>query len=412
MISIIIPAFDQHSMTDDCISAIACNTKDYEIILIDNGSTPAFLPQIDMPFTIIRNETNLGFPVAVNQGIEAAKGDTIVLLNNDVIVTPGWLGRMRRDLDKYAIVGPMTGYCAGLQHVNVPVYNDENELNEVALSFSEQHSGKSLEVNWVIGFCMMFKKSIWEEIGPFDESLWPCSGEELDFCLTARSRGYKVGITQDVYLHHHGSVTFKAIGNDDDYVEWCKRNEDRVAKKWGKDFWFKQLTELETKPGVRLNMGSGPFPLKGGFVNIDQFASVNPDVIADVTAVPYELGTIDEIYAGHVLEHFRYEDGMRALRYWFALLKPGGEIRICVPDYDFLVKEYAEAPTPEKLKVFNDTYIYSGIQPSPHQYAYSAALLKQVMEEAGFIKLERMPVDHPYFPEAVKWQCGYEGVKP
>jgi hypothetical protein len=61
---------------------------------------------------------------------------------------------------------------------------------------------------------------------------------------------------------------------------------------------------------------------------------------------------------------------------------------------------------------FNDTYIYSGIQPSPHLYAYSADLLKRVMENAGLIEIKRLPVNHPYFPEAVLWQVGFEGVKP
>lgn len=61
---------------------------------------------------------------------------------------------------------------------------------------------------------------------------------------------------------------------------------------------------------------------------------------------------------------------------------------------------------------FNNLYIYSGIQRSPHQYAYSAALLKKVMEDAGFVNLTVMPVNHPYFPHVIDWQIGYTGFKP
>jgi len=49
---------------------------------------------------------------------------------------------------------------------------------------------------------------------------------------------------------------------------------------------------------------------------------------------------------------------------------------------------------------------------SPHRYAYSADLLREVMETAGFIDLKRMPVNHQYFPTPVNWQAGWEGVKP
>ena len=88
MLSIIIPAFNQHEMTAACIEAVRRHTSDYELVVVDNGSQPP------IDGAAIRNESNLGFPAAVNQGIVAAKGDIIVLLNNDVIVTPGALNRL------------------------------------------------------------------------------------------------------------------------------------------------------------------------------------------------------------------------------------------------------------------------------------------------------------------------------
>jgi hypothetical protein len=93
-------------------------------------------------------------------------------------------------------------------------------------------------------------------------------------------------------------------------------------------------------------------------------------------------------------------------------LKPGGKISVVVPNFDHLVKEYAGNPSPDKLREMNDLYIYSHVQVSPHKYAYSADLLRDVMEAAGFIDLKRMPVDHPYFQTPVPWQAGYEAVKP
>ena len=115
MISIIIPVFNQHEMTKECLDAIRENTQNYQIILVDNGSDPPipiddFQNGYSTPYgdifpgdIVIRNETNLGFPVAINQGIRASKGDVICVLNNDVIVTPGWTDRLRSNPQAVAL---------------------------------------------------------------------------------------------------------------------------------------------------------------------------------------------------------------------------------------------------------------------------------------------------------------------
>ncbi len=403
MISIIIPVFNQHEMTLECVTAIHENTEDYEVIVVDNGSDPPYEGD-----ATIRNETNLGFPIAVNQGIREAKGDVICLLNNDVIVTPGWADRLLKSLERYAIVGPMTNYCAGIQSVGLPVYYDRDELNKQAMAFTKARAGRELEVNWIIGFLFMFKRSLYDEIGPFDESLWPCSGEEIDFAFRARAKGHKVGIMQDIYVHHEGSITFKAL--DEDYNKIVERNNAHLAEKWGKNFWERQLLPITNGNGLRLNLGCGPFSMKG-FINIDKSDLIKSDIKADVLDLPYDPGTVDEIYAGHILEHFTFIDGMKALYYWYSLLKKGGTISVVVPDYLYLARAYVANPTVDGIKEFNDKYIYSEGQESPHCYAYDENLLKQVLTDAGFIDLKRMPVDHPYFPHDVDWQVGYQGIK-
>lgn len=235
MISIIIPVYNQHEMTTECLESVRRHTSDYEIVLVDNGSTPP------VPGATLRNETNLGFPVAVNQGIRAAKGDIIILLNNDVIVTPGWADALARHLDDYAIVAPLANYCAGLQRVTLPAYRDEGELEWLAIDWAKKNAGKSFPVNWVIGFCMAFKRSLYNELGEFDESLWPCSGEEIDFCLRARKAGHQVGIARDVYVHHVGSQTFLDLQNAKQliYNDICVRNNNHLARKWGES-WIHQ----------------------------------------------------------------------------------------------------------------------------------------------------------------------------
>jgi len=243
MISICIPIYNNLELTKECLKAIYDNTSgEYEVILIDNGSNPAFVCNWDKA-VIIRNEENKGFPIAVNQGIQVATGDTIVLLNNDVIVTPNWLERLTKHLDEYDIVGPMTNYVAGHQKALLPVYENRKELDEQALIYYQEHKGETQEVNFVIGFCMVFRKDLWEELGPFDESIWPCSGEEIDFCLRALELKHRIGIVQDLYVHHIGSQTFSLMQKSGqiNYGEICQINDAHLAEKWGADFWHKQV---------------------------------------------------------------------------------------------------------------------------------------------------------------------------
>ena len=239
MISIILPVLNQHEMTNECIKAIQANTQDYELIIVDNGSEPPYeiinLPEC--PHTYIRYEENLGFPVAVNQGIREAKGENIILLNNDVIVTPRWADSLIKWLDEYDIIGPCTNYSAGYQRIRtLGIYHDIQGLNVEAEKWGEMHKGKADDVNWVIGFCMAFKKSLYEQLGIFDESVWPSSGEEIDFCLKAKNAGYRVGIAHDVYVHHIGSVTFKDINSKHPYRDIVEKSEKHLKDKWGDDY--------------------------------------------------------------------------------------------------------------------------------------------------------------------------------
>lgn len=249
MNSIIMPVFNNLEMTEDCIRTVIKTTPPCEIIVVDNGSEPAFRWGFVQghEVRVIRNIENKGFPVAVNQGIREAKGDVIILLNNDVAVTPGWAKKLTSPLSDYAITSPVTNFAAGMQQVAVTPYQNIEELNQSAQEWAENYGDEIQDVNFVIGFCMAFRKSLFEEIGEFDESLWPCSGEEIDFCLKAKEAGHKVGIVTGCYVHHEGSQTFKEMGFiNKKYTDLCKRNDDHLAEKWGAGFWDRQ--DVNYKP--------------------------------------------------------------------------------------------------------------------------------------------------------------------
>lgn len=413
-------------MTNECIEMIRENmdTLEYEIVLIDNGSDPPFKPLLELNATeftgfvnpiLIRNEENLGFPKGVNQGIEAAGGDIIILVNNDVIVTPGWATGIIGWLDRFDVVSTMTNYAAGVQRTTIDGYKSYDELKKAAITFHKKNKGQSYTVNYVVGIIMAFRKVLFEEIGKFDESFWPCCGEELDFCLRAQKAGYSIGVARDLYVHHYGSITFKDMMKADicDYGAILERNNKHLIDKWG-DGWPNQLSvdarNVNVASGNRLNLGCGMSKLKG-FVNIDKRKNIGPDVKADVLNLPYEPNTIDEIYCGHLLEHLTWTEGQDALKHWLALLKSGGKIIIVVPDFDVLAKKYLDNPTHIEMKRLNDFEMYSYVQESHHKYFYSGGLLEFAMLEAGFTKLKRLPREHIYFAETADWQVAFEGMK-
>src|ERR1051326_3926500 len=93
--SIIIPCWNQLSFTRHCLQSVFRHTRlAFELIVVDNGSTDgtgAYLAGIAdaAKVTVMANTTNLGFPAAINQGLKAARGGYLVLLNNDVVLTDG-----------------------------------------------------------------------------------------------------------------------------------------------------------------------------------------------------------------------------------------------------------------------------------------------------------------------------------
>jgi glycosyltransferase involved in cell wall biosynthesis len=100
--SITVPCRNQLSFTQQCLAALKDHTRPaWELIVIDNGSndgTAGYLAGVRdmaaMPGTVVTNTRNVGFPAAINQGLRLARGEYLVLMNNDVVVTDAWLDQL------------------------------------------------------------------------------------------------------------------------------------------------------------------------------------------------------------------------------------------------------------------------------------------------------------------------------
>ncbi|MEP7125090.1 MAG: glycosyltransferase, partial [Byssovorax sp.] len=189
-----------------------------------NGSTDgttAYLADIaarlgDAATTVFLDE-NLGFCGGANRGLAAARGQYLVLLHNDVVVTPGWLDGLRDCLDeaprivpgarRVGLVGPVTSSARGPQQVQNPGPFDPDRLDEHAALHREAFRGKWTSAFTLASFCLMIRRDVHEAIGGFDERFFPAGYHDSDLVLRAQESGFDCMIAGDVYVHHEGGAT-------------------------------------------------------------------------------------------------------------------------------------------------------------------------------------------------------------
>ncbi len=249
--SIIVLTYNGLEYTRQFLESIKKNTKvKYELILVDNCSsdgTVEFLKKFvkDKPGTkLILNEKNLGFPKGVNQGLKIASGKYIVIANNDIVVTKGWLERMiaaAEQEEKIGLVGPISNAVSGMQIDKDAVYPDIEKMHEYAGRAAKKNKGQILQFPRVAFLCTLIKREVIEKIGGLDERFSPGNYEDDDFCLRAQLAGFKTVIAKDVFIHHYGSKSFTADGVDK-YKERLEINQKIFVDKWGatpEEIWLK-----------------------------------------------------------------------------------------------------------------------------------------------------------------------------
>jgi len=237
--SIVILTRNQLEYTRQCVDSIRARTPEpIELIFVDNGSTDGTLEYLRaLPESfVIENGRNLGFGGGCNQGMGVARGERILLLNNDVIVTDGWLAALHRELDLHpatGITGPRSNRIIGSQQVDDVCYDEEHpgeDLVAWSRSWCAEHAGQSRTIMRAVGFCMLIERAVIEQIGGFDLRFGLGNFEDDDICLRAQVAGFEIRIVEDSFVHHFGSRTF--AGEQIDYRVSMGENHARFAAKW------------------------------------------------------------------------------------------------------------------------------------------------------------------------------------
>lgn len=237
-VSIIIPTYNQRDYVLQCVSSIEKHTPaPYEIIVVDNasqdGTAEALLRQGGM-VRVAALDKNRGFAGGVNHGLMMAKGRHIVVLNNDTLVTPGWLENMMTCLNsspQIGVVGPVTNYIGGDQQIEVP-YREVEEMWSFASRQNQPDAGKHRLTDRLVGFCWLFSRDLFQRAGYLDEGYAVGNFEDDDWIIRVRMLGYQLAIAGDAFIHHFGSVSMKALG-EQDFNTVNKSNEQFYSRKWG-----------------------------------------------------------------------------------------------------------------------------------------------------------------------------------
>jgi GT2 family glycosyltransferase len=259
-VSIVILTYNNLAYTRQCLDSVFAKTDypDYEVIVVDNASqdeTPHYLTALQAQHAnlkVILSPTNTGFAGGNNLGAAAATGEYIVFLNNDTIVTPGWLGQLVAHVQdpRVGMAGPVTNSAGNESCIDVDYHLAVDDLSNLpsmeafAERYTRTHAGESFEISMLAFMCVILRRQVFEQIGPLDERFGVGMFEDDDYAERLHAQGYKIVCAEDVFIHHWGSASFSRLGQAA-YRRLFEENRRKFEAKWGRT-WQPHLG----RPGI------------------------------------------------------------------------------------------------------------------------------------------------------------------
>jgi GT2 family glycosyltransferase len=241
-ISVVVLSYDNRAFTRLCLWSMLANTEypNYELIVVDNGSTDGSLDDLRAlaerhpHVRLIANETNAGFGPGNNQGIAAATGQILVLLNNDTMTPPGWLTRFAQQLRDPAVglLGPATNRTCNEAQLAL-AYATYGDFLRFAREQGERHAGERRPIRMPMMFCVALRRDVWERVGPLDERYEVGMFEDEDYALRVKAAGYETVWTPEVFVHHAYHASIGKLVPTGEYLPLFRANQHRFEQKWG-----------------------------------------------------------------------------------------------------------------------------------------------------------------------------------
>lgn len=227
VLDVIIPVFGGVRETRECLEALFDSGSDgrIRVIVVDDASPyPELATWLDElaaegRIHLLRHEHNQGFAAAVNTGMMESEERDVLLLNSDAIVPKGWLERLLAAAYRGAFIGTVTPFSNNASICSYPQMLEDNPLSQgwtleaLDACFRRANSGAIEEIPTAVGFCMLITRACLKDVGFFDTTAFRSGyGEEDEFCMRARRRGWRHVIATDIFVYHKGAVSFADAG--------------------------------------------------------------------------------------------------------------------------------------------------------------------------------------------------------
>lgn len=261
LVDIVIPNLGRFDLLEKCLDAIPYGMEDvpFRVSVFDNGSPveekgdfyKMYRQKATYPFRVFENNTNLGYPKAVNSLVRRASAPLIYVLTNDVIIEPGSGDVMVRELDnaEMGVVGMKLLFPEGtergpsgkVQHVGL-AWNIKGNIFHLFLGWSPDNSKVMAvrDVSAVTGAAFMTRRKLWLQSGGFDESYGLGTWEDVDYCMKIKKLGYNIIVSQDALGYHWTNASAVTYGisfpmNENRHLFLSKFGEDIIYDEWR--FW-------------------------------------------------------------------------------------------------------------------------------------------------------------------------------
>lgn len=227
IVDVVIPVYGGYDETIACIESVirAGNVVQREIIVVDDhGPDPKLRTALQEyaqagTITLLVNPSNLGFPGAANAGMSLHPDRDVILLNSDTLVPKGWIDRLRAAAYRAGNVGSVTPLSNRATICSYPEINKDNNLpTDLAWEALDQlcavvNDGCTVEIPTAVGFCAYLRRAMLREVGLLNTERWKKGyGEENELCILSAARGWKHVLAPNLFVVHHGAVSFGADG--------------------------------------------------------------------------------------------------------------------------------------------------------------------------------------------------------
>lgn len=261
-VSILILTYNNLQLNQLCLQSLYCNTTypNFEVIVVDNGSTdetPDWLKLYAVTHSnlkLILNLENRGFAGGNNQAAREATGEYLIFLNNDTVVTQGWVERLMKHLQttpEIGLVGPVTNAIANEALISVD-YISALEMEVFAEKTAIKMKGRSFDIRMLAFYCVMARRSQYMELGGLDERYSVGMFEDDDIAVQYLLKGLRVVCVEDVFIHHFHRSSFGKL-EEEVHQKIFDENRKKYEEKWGREWQPYQLRKPahENTPHLR-----------------------------------------------------------------------------------------------------------------------------------------------------------------